>query len=296
MRKVVFLITITLISLSLTGCLKGNSWEVAKTFTDGELPNGVSSGSFLDQDYGVAINSEQVFTTEDGGLNWTEEEISVICLGYVNVLDTEKFVVASACSGAFLFNETGMTRVTKMGTSTYSTQESNNGWLVMDGGRSIINHNSETADVKNKIRIKGSNKLKAVHKISDTVGYAADILGNLYKTVDSGKNWEQTPMNLEGVDRPMGTELLTDIKFIGESDIRVITYRRRFIEEGMAWYYYSSSDSGLTWSGEEIDIEGLPAGEPYISKDGKTITITLTSKAKEGEPKMYILNYVGEDV
>lgn len=294
MIKKIMLLLISIVILS--SCLSDKeSWQLDRTISLGELPENVIRVNFYNDKFGVSIDEYNSFYTTDGGKSWFKEEsFNSVCLEVIEIFDENDYAIGSCCFNTFATagNNSGFIEITDTAITAISKSEMGFGFVAGASGRKIFNIENGIVDESNGIKISGAGELISVYRHSESVGFAVDTAYRFFKTEDAGKTWKTVGFDIKGIEKPLGSPMLTKIKFLSDKEIRIITYRKSFTKDGFSWHYVTTLDGGNNWEVEELLIEGLPNGRPEFSKDGNILTITSTRRKKDPlEPTTFVLNH-----
>jgi photosystem II stability/assembly factor-like uncharacterized protein len=207
---------ILLLTLTIT-CEKGNNSSTINYHYEplsSILKTSATSIFFIDENIGFIANySGQVFKTIDKGLTWTSSSITDLPLTSIYFINKDiGFVVGgkSSCGGSgctvpgsivFKTIDGGVTWVKQ--TIPYAWSELNSVYFIDENigfavglGLQLRTINGGQKWDEFKFGYKGwMGKVKFV---SSSTGFAAGLLGNIFKTSDQGTNWSKTSNESDG--------------------------------------------------------------------------------------------------
>jgi photosystem II stability/assembly factor-like uncharacterized protein len=224
----------------------GEAWEVIS-----EIDNFNHDIHFFDQYNGRVLRYSSIYSTIDGGINWTENNIAGgSFLNAFSFSGTEGF--AGGFDGAMYKSEDYGMSWHYMGSEPFSDIEcvyfadSLNGWA-----KNFYSHflsKTENGGLNWDVVDIGSSELLAdLYFLNSSTGYALGYYDSLYKTTDSGETWNALSIGVEGTF--ICVHFISEqIGFIGGNDAVLLR----------------TTDGGLNW--EEV----------YLSNYGAFVDIDFT--------------------
>ena len=218
----------------------GDSWSLRATGIDAN--DNLQSVSFFDSSNGfIASTGGSIYTTTDGGANWTDRNVAAVTFRSVQYVTSTIGYAVGQGGNVFKTTDSGVnwsqqdSNTSSNLNSVYFMDEST-GWAVGSGGVVI-----RTADG-------GGNWTFGASGVSDTlrgvafnnVGTTGILVGSsgvVAQSIDGGATWSQI-----------------SVAGLGAIALRGVTFNS--VDNAKAWFVgdggivYKSTDSGSSWSSE----------------------------------------------
>jgi photosystem II stability/assembly factor-like uncharacterized protein len=257
----------------------GGSWQVVQSLMY-DFP--INLAGFIDPDHGITVGYDgEVHYTTDGGQTWPRADNKSLCRFGLEIVDA---TTAWHCGNG------GDIRISTDGgkswqdASSFGDNEPNQcrymsfldaatGWAASpnklgttsDGGRTWTELSLPD----------GIQKITAIDLRSPSTGYLLDSAGNLFTTQDGGKTWSAGSLGLgSGESLYLDTAPPSAMRFVSTQQA-VVVYTTKDLQLWSAW----TSDGGKTWQREQLEKLGALLAI-FLSRDGKILTITWTTKSK----------------
>jgi len=230
---------------------------------------------FDNASYGITIGEHgEVHYTSDAGANWPRSENSSAALYGLDILDAQTAWICGSLS----------TRVTTNGGQTWqpvsdfgggvpshcrfiSFADKQAGWA---GTAAKLGTTVDGAATWNEATLpEGLDLIAAISQFAPGQGYLLDVAGKLYFTTDNAKSWTSVgELPLDNIKIDSKNYPVTAMRFSDTPQGMVVITA---VVDGKAQVTaFRTRDGGQTWTKEIV-----PAGYgiPYISRDGKTLTL-----------------------
>lgn len=250
-----------------------------KLVSETSVDTAVNYAGFLNEEVGVTVGYAGATSyTEDGGKHWSQSNNVSACRYGLDFYD-DTFIVNSGNSGVNLVSRDKGRTWKKLGDFPLKIGNAYNKFLSVLDTNTIYIGSSKTLGVskdggltwKELALPEDCRKPAAMFFMNPETGYVFNGDGTLYKTKDSGETWTSQTIDLSGnsiINSPMPGAA---VHFQDE-------------EHGMILYTTKSyqlicirtADGGSTW--ETVEMPKLTGSAPYISRDGRYLTVSSAMK------------------
>ena len=224
----------------------GDSWSLRATGIDAS--DNLQSVSFFDSSNGfIASTGGSIYTTTDGGANWTDRNVAAVTFRSVQYVTSTIGYAVGQGGSVFKTADSGVnwsqqTSNTSSNLNSVYFMDESTGWAVGSGGVVI-----RTADG-------GGNWTLGASGVSDTLrgvafnntGTTGILVGDgvVAQSIDGGATWSEIP-----------------VAGISATRLRGVTFNS--VDNAKAWFVgdggivYKSADSGSSWRSETSIYSGF---------------------------------------
>lgn len=252
-----------------------------KLISDSKVETAVYYAGFLNESLGVTVGySGATSYTEDGGENWSKSA-NVSACRYGLDLYSEDYIIDSGNSGVNLVSKDKGKTWSELG--KFPLKGSYNKFL------SILDTNNIYIGAKRNLGVSkdggatwtvldlpegcntGRNMITGMFFLTPEIGYLLSSDNTLYKTIDSCKSWTSQVIDLGGEKIASTNMPSVAINFQDEDHgmlvIALASYTLRCLK---------TENAGSSWESVEMPI--VTCFNPYLSRDGKYLTLSSSSK------------------
>jgi photosystem II stability/assembly factor-like uncharacterized protein len=276
-KKALLLLVLALLGMNVLLFACGNpeksgSWVVEKKIPMANFPKGTNFVAFQNDQFGVAVCHELIYTTRDGGQSWIKQGPEGMFYYVVDIFDEKVFAVGSQMTGTLISYDGGASFSDfKLPTSVLMFNfDAQNTVAVSDGWELDLLRNGKEKKETVKVSLPFYD-FQAFSAVNDQVLYFSKD-GILWKTIDGGKTWDTIDLKRKITNVPFKLDMKwSQMRFSDANNGMILTFINAPSAKG--WYTFTTVDGGQSWSQEKLD--GLPplAGAPYLSRDGSLITV-----------------------
>ncbi len=256
---------------------EGNSpW---KLISETNVDTSVYYAGFLNEAIGVTVGySGATSYTEDGGKNWSVSGNVSACRYGLDFYD-ETFIVDSGNSGVNLISRDKGRTWSYLGSFLLKSGNAFNKFLSVLDTKNIYIGSSKALGVSvdggtkwEELELpEGCRKPAGMFFLTPEIGYLFNADGTLYKTNDSCETWTSQTLDLSGESIITPSMPSAAINFQDE-DHGMIVYATKSFKLCCS----KTEDGGSTW--ETIEMPKVTGLAPYISRDGKYLTVSSQLK------------------
>lgn len=251
-----------------------------KLLSSSSVTTSMFYAGFLNENIGVAVGYEgAVSYTTDGGKNWTVSDVTSSCRYGLDYYD-ENFLVTGGNTGVNMISKDKGKTWSKLGEFPLKgTGEFNRFVSVIDkkniflGAPQALAVSKDGGKTWKEIDVpKDCRKIVGTFFFNPQIGYVLGKDGTLYKTTDSCKTWTTQKVDLKGEKIMLEFSMpTTAINFQNENDGMIVLGT-----QSHQMLCLKTSDGGKSW--ETINMPKAPGLSPYLTRDGKFLTISALTK------------------
>lgn len=234
---------------------------------------------YLDEEVGITVGyAGAISYTEDGGNSWSKSDNVSACRYGLDLYD-ESFIVTSGNSGVnLLSNDKGKTWSGLTDFPLKLSGEYNKFISAVDkdnifiGSRISLGRSEDGGVTWKEIEIPdGCDNIVGMFFMTTEIGYLLNLDGTLYITNDSCKTWSTQTIDLQG-EKIANTKMPSAAINFQDVDHGMIV----FATKSFKVFCLRTEDGGNTW--ENIDMPKVKCFAPYISRDGRLLTLSSSLK------------------
>lgn len=249
-----------------------------KLVSETSVETKVNYAGFLNEMIGVTVGyAGETSYTSDGGEKWSKSSNVSACRYGLELYD-ESFIISSGNSGVNLVSKDQGRSWSYLGEFPLKSSSAFNRFLsILDtdniyiGSMKSLGTSNDGGKTWQEIELpENCTKLTGMYFLTPETGYLLGGDGTLFKTVDSCKTWTTQTIDLSGqsfanIKMPAATMNFQD------EDHGIIVY----LTNTSQLCCIKTEDGGSTW--ESIEMPKA-SGAPYLSRDGKYLTLSSATK------------------
>jgi len=231
--------------------------------------------SFIDENTGfIANHSGRVFKTIDKGFSWTSDSITDLPLRSIYFINKDiGFAVGgkTSCSGSgctvpgsivYKTIDGGVSWVKQ--TIPYEESKLNSVFFIDENIGFAVGLGLQLKTINggqkwDEFKFDNQGWMGKVHFVSSSTGFAAGILGNIYKTSDQGTNWSNTSNESDGHVYDFSFPSLNVGYAAGQKEMV------KTIDGGNTWRILSDSPCEIYFLHFADNLNGIAIGEGHYT-------------------------------
>jgi photosystem II stability/assembly factor-like uncharacterized protein len=251
-------------------------WKLVSETT---VDTAVFYAGFLNESIGVTVGYAGATSyTEDGGKNWSQSSNVSACRYGLDILD-ESFIVDSGNSGVNLISHDKGKSWSNLGDFPLKSSSAYNKFLSVLDKNNIYIGSSKSLGVsedggltwKELALPEECTKPAGMFFLTPEIGYLLNGDGTLFITKDSCATWTSQTIDLSNEKMISSSMPSAAINFQDEEHGMII-----YAAKSYQLFCIKTEDGGSSW--EPVEMPQVSGIAPYISRDGKYLTVSSSLK------------------